>query len=54
MEGKQHTQSIIAKLMGLEELPHKLPLLDNKKRRVFSENYLQKTASIGLREKSSI
>ncbi|WMV33186.1 hypothetical protein MTR67_026571 [Solanum verrucosum] len=54
MEGKQHTQSIIAKVMGLEELPHKLPLLDNKKRRVFSENYLQKTASIGLREKSSI
>ncbi|KAK6786379.1 hypothetical protein RDI58_014904 [Solanum bulbocastanum] len=40
--------------MGLEELPHKLPLLDNKKRRVFSENYFQKTASIGLREKSPI
>lgn len=54
MEGKQHTQSIIAKLMGVEELPPKLPLPNNKKRRVLSENYLEKMASLGFREKSSI
>lgn len=52
MEGKQHTPSVIARLMGLEELPPRqhLPV---KRRRVLSENYLQKTATIGLREKSS-
>ncbi|XP_059290278.1 uncharacterized protein LOC132043829 [Lycium ferocissimum] len=54
MEGKQHLQSVIAKLMGLEELPPKLPIPSNKKIRVLSESYLQKTASIGLREKSSV
>lgn len=52
MEGKQHTPSVIARLMSLDELPPRqhLPV---KRRRVLSENYLQKTASIGLREKSS-
>ncbi|KAK4351418.1 hypothetical protein RND71_030731 [Anisodus tanguticus] len=54
MEGKQHGQSVIAKLMGLDELPPKLPIPSNKKRRVLSENYLQKMASMGLREKNSI
>ncbi|KAK4353686.1 hypothetical protein RND71_025880 [Anisodus tanguticus] len=52
MEEKQHTQSVIARLMGLDELPPQPPL-SVKKRKVLSENYLQKTASIGLREKSS-
>ncbi|XP_060212616.1 uncharacterized protein LOC132640163 [Lycium barbarum] len=52
MEGKQQTPSVIARLMGLDELPPQLPL-SVKKRKVLSENYLQKTASIGLREKSS-
>lgn len=52
MEGKQHTHSVIARLMGLDEFPPRqhLPV---KRRRVLSENYLQKTDSIGLREKSS-
>nr|XP_025887053.1 uncharacterized protein LOC101257172 isoform X2 [Solanum lycopersicum] len=52
MEGKQHTPSVIARLMSLDELPPRqhLPV---KRRRVLSQNYLQKMASIGLREKSS-
>ncbi|CAN4096030.1 unnamed protein product [Withania somnifera] len=52
MEGKQHTHSVIARLMGLDEFPPRqhLPV---KRRRVLSENYLQKMDSIGLREKSS-
>ncbi|KAM3345339.1 hypothetical protein P3S68_025048 [Capsicum galapagoense] len=52
MEKKQQTVSVIARLMGLDELPPRkhLPV---KRRRILSENYLQKTASIGLREKSS-
>ncbi|KAH0670293.1 hypothetical protein KY290_025727 [Solanum tuberosum] len=52
MERKQHTPSVIARLMSLDELPPRqhLPV---KRRRVLSENYLQKMASIGLREKSS-
>lgn len=52
MEGKQHTPSVIARLMGLDEFPPRqhLPV---KRRRVLSENYLQKTASIGLLEKCS-
>ncbi|CAN4105915.1 unnamed protein product [Withania somnifera] len=52
MEGKQHAQSVIARLMGLDEFPPR-QRLTVKRRRVLSENYLQKMASIGLREKSS-
>ncbi|KAJ8542228.1 hypothetical protein K7X08_017094 [Anisodus acutangulus] len=52
MEVKQQTPSVIARLMGLDELPAQPPL-SVKKRKVLSENYLRKTASIGLREKSS-
>ncbi|XP_019245544.1 PREDICTED: uncharacterized protein LOC109225363 isoform X2 [Nicotiana attenuata] len=52
MEQKHHTPSVIARLMGIDELPPQQPL-PSKKRRVLSENYLRKTATIGLREKSS-
>nr|XP_033509964.1 uncharacterized protein LOC104088530 isoform X2 [Nicotiana tomentosiformis] len=52
MEQKQHTPSVIARLMGIDELPPQQPL-PAKKRRVLSENYLRNTATIGLREKSS-
>ncbi|XP_059666191.1 uncharacterized protein LOC132312004 [Cornus florida] len=51
MESKQHTPSVIAKLMGLDEFPPQQPI--HKQQRVLSENYLRKTASIGLREKRS-
>ncbi|XP_044509171.1 uncharacterized protein LOC123228040 [Mangifera indica] len=49
MESKQGTQSVIARLMGLDELPHNQPV--QKKQRVLSENYLRRVASIGVREK---
>ncbi|KAL5734822.1 hypothetical protein ACOSP7_032683 [Xanthoceras sorbifolium] len=51
MESKQHTPSVIARLMGLDELPPHQPV--QKKRRVLSENYLRRIASIGVREKRS-
>lgn len=51
MEGKQHAPSVIARLMGLGELPPQQPI--HRQRRVLSESYLQKTASVGLWEKSS-
>ncbi|KAJ7975875.1 Phosphatidylinositol N-acetyglucosaminlytransferase subunit P-related [Quillaja saponaria] len=46
MDSKHHTQSVIAKLMGLDDLPPRHPV--RKKQRALSENYLQKIASIGV------
>lgn len=48
---KQQTPSVIARLMGLDELPPQKPI--HKQQRVLSEDYLRKSASIGLREKQS-
>ncbi|KAK3232269.1 hypothetical protein Dsin_004150 [Dipteronia sinensis] len=52
MESKQHTPSVIARLMGLDELPPPCQPVQ-KKRRVLSENYRRRVASIGVREKRS-
>lgn len=50
MESAPGTPSVIANLMGLEdESPPQPPV--QKQRRVLSDNYLQKVASIGVREK---
>ncbi|XP_031254272.1 uncharacterized protein LOC116112255 isoform X2 [Pistacia vera] len=49
MESKQRTPSVIARLMGLDELSHHQPV--QKKQRVLSENYLRRVASIGVTEK---
>ncbi|KAK2979792.1 hypothetical protein RJ640_012976 [Escallonia rubra] len=46
METKQHTSSVIAELMGLNELLPRQTI--PKQRRVLSEDYLWKTASIDL------
>ncbi|KAL2511859.1 Uncharacterized protein Adt_17459 [Abeliophyllum distichum] len=51
MEIKQHKDSVIARLMGLDEVPPQQTV--HKRQRVLSENYLHKSASIGLREGSS-
>lgn len=51
MESKQITPSVIARLMGLDELPPSQPI--HKQQRVLSEDYLRKTAFIGVREKRS-
>ncbi|XP_068330783.1 uncharacterized protein [Pyrus communis] len=42
------TPSVIAKLMGLDNSPPQVPV--QKQRRVLSENYLRRVASIGARE----
>lgn len=42
------TPSVIAKLMGLDDSPPQVPV--QKQRRVLSENYLRRVASIGARE----
>ncbi|XP_009335911.3 uncharacterized protein LOC103928569 [Pyrus x bretschneideri] len=42
------TPSVIAKLMGLDDSPPLVPV--QKQRRVLSENYLRRVASIGARE----
>ncbi|KAL3521024.1 hypothetical protein ACH5RR_019173 [Cinchona calisaya] len=52
MEGKQNTPSVIASLMGLDALPPQQ--LPHRQLKVLSEDYLRKTASIGLLEKSSL
>ncbi|XP_043702088.1 uncharacterized protein LOC122652418 isoform X2 [Telopea speciosissima] len=44
MESKQRPPSVIARLMGLDALPPQQPV--HKQPKIFSENYLQKTASI--------
>ncbi|KAL2549169.1 uncharacterized protein Fot_10699 [Forsythia ovata] len=51
METKPHAESVIARLMSLDEKPPQRPI--HKQQRVFSERYLLKTASIGLREGGS-
>ncbi|KAI3734823.1 hypothetical protein L6452_14302 [Arctium lappa] len=52
MATEEHKASVIAKLMGLDEVPSKhQPVYRHK--RVFSENYLQKSASIVSRQKRS-
>lgn len=49
MESTPVSPSVIAKLMGLDELPQQQPV--QKGRRVLSENYFRRVASIGVREK---
>ncbi|KAK4759972.1 hypothetical protein SAY87_023103 [Trapa incisa] len=44
------SKSVIAKLMGLDDLPNQHP--SQKRGRVLSEKYFQRVASIGVREKS--
>lgn len=51
MESKQCRTSVIARLMGLDELPTQRSV--QKPKRVLSENYLRRVASIGVRKKSS-
>lgn len=48
-ESKQAAPSVMARLMGLDEMRPQQPI--QKKPRVLSENYLCKAASIGIREK---
>lgn len=50
METKR-TPSVIAKLMGFDDLPPQKP--SHKQHRVLSEDYLRKTAAIGLQVKRS-
>ncbi|XP_041003500.1 uncharacterized protein LOC121248937 isoform X2 [Juglans microcarpa x Juglans regia] len=49
MESSKRTPSVIARLMGLDELQPQQPV--QKQQRVLSEYYLQRVASIGVREK---
>ncbi|KAF3433782.1 hypothetical protein FNV43_RR24885 [Rhamnella rubrinervis] len=49
MDSSRSTPSVIARLMGLDELPPQQPV--RKPQRVLSESYLQRVASIGVREK---
>lgn len=51
MASKEQTPSVVARLMGLDKLPPQRPV--NKPCRVLSENYLRKSASIGLLEERS-
>lgn len=51
MESKELMPSVIARLMGLDELPPQQPV--QKQQRVLSDYYLQRVASIGVREKRS-
>lgn len=51
METKQHKDSVIARLMGLDDEPPQQTI--HKRQRVLSENYLRRSASIGIREGSS-
>ncbi|XWS56521.1 hypothetical protein CRYUN_Cryun09bG0092300 [Craigia yunnanensis] len=53
MGSKPATPSVIARLMGLDELPSKQPVKKQKLQRVLSENYLRKVVSIGVWEKRS-
>ncbi|KAJ4979739.1 hypothetical protein NE237_010519 [Protea cynaroides] len=50
MEPKRRPPSVIAKLMGLDAQPPQQPV--RKQPKIFSENYLQKTASIAFQEKN--
>jgi hypothetical protein len=51
MESREQMPSVIARLMGLDELPPQQPV--QKQQRVLSDYYLQRVASIGVREKRS-
>ncbi|GAV77063.1 DUF4378 domain-containing protein [Cephalotus follicularis] len=51
MESKQSPHSVIAKLMGLDDLPPQQPA--QKRKRVLSENYFRRVNSIGVLEKRS-
>ncbi|KAF9676773.1 hypothetical protein SADUNF_Sadunf08G0037900 [Salix dunnii] len=51
MQPKQMKESVIAKLMGLDELAPPQPV--QKKPRVLSDNYLRRVSSIGATEKHS-
>ncbi|KAL8257647.1 hypothetical protein R6Q59_029688 [Mikania micrantha] len=54
MATEQNKSSVIAKMMGLDGQPRQQgPLPICNQQRVFSENYLQKVASIGSHEKRS-
>ncbi|XVF83453.1 hypothetical protein PTKIN_Ptkin16aG0487400 [Pterospermum kingtungense] len=53
IESRPTTPSVIARLMGLDELPSQQPVKKQKQQRVLSENYLRKVASIGVLEKRS-
>ncbi|XP_073118775.1 uncharacterized protein [Henckelia pumila] len=46
------SDSVMARLMGIDELPHQQPL--HKYQRVLSDGYICKSASVGLRQGSSI
>ncbi|KAJ9160028.1 hypothetical protein P3X46_025469 [Hevea brasiliensis] len=50
-ESKQPVPSVMARLMGLDEMPPQQPV--QKKPRVLSENYLRRVGSIGVRKKCS-
>ncbi|XP_027104551.1 uncharacterized protein [Coffea arabica] len=52
MEGNQNTPSVIARLMGIDELPPQQP--SNRQLKVLSEDYLRKSASIGMLGESSL
>ncbi|KAL5569155.1 hypothetical protein UlMin_025730 [Ulmus minor] len=49
MKSRQTAPSVVARLMGLDELPPQEP--PQKPKRVLSENYLRKVASIGVGRK---
>ncbi|KAJ8759876.1 hypothetical protein K2173_009977 [Erythroxylum novogranatense] len=49
MSNRNPASSVIARLMGIDEVPYQQPA--QKKPRVLSENYLRRVASIGVREK---
>ncbi|XP_019452116.1 PREDICTED: uncharacterized protein LOC109354222 isoform X2 [Lupinus angustifolius] len=49
MESKHEAPSIILRLMGLDEVPPQHPV--GNARKVLSENYMHKVASIGVRKK---
>ncbi|GLT50887.1 hypothetical protein SLA2020_243420 [Shorea laevis] len=52
--GKQgRMPSVLARLMGFDELPAQQPLKKQKQQRVLSDNYLHKVASIGVWEERS-
>ncbi|XP_075499783.1 uncharacterized protein LOC142538312 isoform X2 [Primulina tabacum] len=46
------SDSVIARLMGIDELPHQQPL--HKYQRVLSDGYICKSASVGLRQGSTL
>ncbi|CAI9273519.1 unnamed protein product [Lactuca saligna] len=51
MENSQSTTSVIAKLMGFDETPpHQQPV--SRQQKVLSDNYLQKSGSIGKRSRT--